>query len=96
MEGLNIENVYLSINDWKLRGSRPANHPLKRLHQYDKLMKIRPYWMEKLQKMNFSNDLPETPENMASNRKILGLKTNEKELKENIFGGVWGGTRVHT
>lgn len=58
LEGLNIENVYLSINDWKLRGSRPANHPLKRLHQYAELMKIRPYWMESLQKMNFSNDLP--------------------------------------
>ena len=96
MEGLNIENVYSSINDWKLRGSRPANHPLKRLHQYAELMKISPYWMDSLQKMNFSNDLPETPENLASNRKILGLKTNEKELKENIFDEIIGGTRLHT
>ena len=96
MEGLNPEDVYSSETNWKLRGSRPANHPRKRLEQYAQIMKSRPNWMEKLKSMNFSNDLPEKSENLANNRKILGIKIHEKEFADEVLGGSIGGTRLHT
>ena len=80
MEGLNIDHVYSSQNDWKLRGSRPANHPRKRLQQYAQVMKNRPNWMENLKSMNFLSNSQATTENLTSSRKKLGLKIREKNL----------------
>ena len=96
MEGLNPEDVYSSETGWKIRGSRPANHPRKRLEQYAQIMKSSTNWMCSLKTMNFSNDLPEKSENLTSNRKILGLKSHQKELAENILGRKVGGTRLNT
>ena len=94
--GLNIDQVYSSQNDWKLRGSRPANHPRKRLQQYAQVIKNRPNWMENLKSMNFQSNSQATAENLTSSRKALGLKIREKEFGEEVLGGLIGGTRLHT
>ena len=96
MEGLNPEDVYSSETDWKLRGSRPANHPRKRLEQYAQIMKIRPNWMEKLKSRDFQSNSQATKENLISSRKALGLKIHEKEFADEVLGGSIGGTRLHT
>ena len=92
---LNIEDVYTSQTDWKLKGCRPANHPKKRLEQYDKLLNKNPGWPKLMEKMDFKtkswND-----EYSINHRKSLNLKANEIEFSEKVLGGVWGGTRVHT
>ncbi len=96
MEGLNPEDVYSSETDWKLRGSRPANHPRKRLEQYAQIMKSRPNWMENLKSMDFQSNFQATKENLISSRKALGLKIHKKEFADAVLGGSIGGTRLHT
>lgn len=92
---LNIEDVYTSQTDWKLKGCRPANHPKKRLEQYDKLLNKNPGWPKLMEKMDFKtkswND-----DYSINHRKSLNLKAKEIEFSEKVLGGVWGGTRVHT
>ena len=92
---LNIEDVYTSQTDWKLKGCRPANHPKKRLEQYDKLLKKNPGWPKLMEKMDFKtkswND-----DYSINHRKSLNLKAKEIEFSEKVLGGVLGGTRVHT
>lgn len=94
-KGLEPENVYASQTAWKLRGCRPANHPRKRLQQYDQLIKNHPNWMRSLQSMQFKIDPGLTP-NLIGNRKTMGLKACEKEFAEDVLGGAIGGTRLHT
>jgi len=96
MEGLNPEDVNSTETDWKLRGSRPANHPRKRLEQYSQIMKSRPNWMENLKSMDFQSNFQATKENLISGRKALGLKIREKEFELKVLGGLIGGTRLHT
>ena len=92
---LNIEDVYTSQTDWKLKGCRPANHPKKRLEQYDQLLNKNPGWPKLMEKMDFKtkswND-----DYSINHRKSLNLKAKEIEFSEKVLGGVWGGTRVHT
>ena len=93
--GLNESEVYASQKDWKLRGCRPANHPRKRLQQYAQLIRKQPQWTSFLQKMNLRDDSvidTSTP----NNRRSLQLKKYEDEWTQNILGGVFGGTRLHT
>jgi hypothetical protein len=93
--GLNENEVYNTQKDWKLRGCRPANHPKKRLHQYAHLSKRFSGWMISMQKMDFSKDSSIEALRLIS-RKTLQLKKREDEWAQNILGGVFGGTRLHT
>ena len=93
--GLNENEVYSSQKDWKLRGCRPANHPNKRLQQYAQLIKKHPQWASFLQKMNFKDDSV-IDWNAPNRRRFLQLKKYEDEWTQNILGGIFGGTRLHT
>ena len=93
--GLNEEEVYTSQKDWKLRGCRPANHPMKRLQQYGQLSKTFSGWMISMQKMDFSEDCSIEALPLIS-RKTLQLKKLEDVWAQNILGGIFGGTRQHT
>ena len=95
LTGLDPDAVYSSQKDWKLRGCRPANHPQKRLRQYAQLMENCPNWMKSLKNMDFKTDSLQM-ESSAFNRKNLNLKRLEKEFTEEVLGGSFGGTRVHT
>ena len=92
---INVEDLYHSQKDWKLKGSRPANHPQKRLEQYDQLIKKSPRWPKLLQKMDFREESSQKNKSMID-RKSLDLSTKEREFRARILGGVLGGNRVHT
>ena len=93
--GLNKNEVYASQKDWKLRGCRPANHPMKRLQQYAQLSKKFSAWMISMQKMDFPEDCSIEALTLIS-RKTLQLKKLEDVWAQNILGGIFGGTRLHT
>ena len=46
--------VYDSESNWNLRGCRPANHPRKRIVQYEDLWKINPDWIKNLRDISVS------------------------------------------
>ena len=95
LTGLETNAVYSSQKDWKLRGCRPFNHPKKRLKQYAQLIENCPNWMESLKNMDFKSDSLQR-ELSDFNRKNLNLKRLEKEFTQEVLGGNFGGTRVHT
>jgi hypothetical protein len=45
---VDLDLIYRSQGGWKLRGCRPANHPLTRLCQYAELWRTCPQWIEGL------------------------------------------------
>ena len=92
---LNPDLVYHSQNDWKLRGSRPANHPRKRIQQYANLIKNRRDWAKSMQRMEFPVKSI-TKHSPFSDRKELRLNKLENEFVDEILGGNFGGTKVHT
>jgi hypothetical protein len=91
--GLDPKEVYASQNDWKLRGCRPANHPLKRLKQYAVLNQEKPDWTNKLKEMRFDCDAKSPT---FENRKSIGLQKKIKEWQDGITGGIFGDTRANT
>ena len=93
--GLNVDEVYASQKDWKLRGCRPANHPMKRLEQYAQLSKKFSGWMISMKKMDFHEDCSIEALALIS-RKTLQLKKLEDEWAQKLLGGIFGGTRQHT
>lgn len=92
-KGINPFEAFQTEKDWKLRGVRPANHPQKRLEQYAQLIKKRPDWPERLQRMNLSmvHDGANAPL-----RKDLPIKELESEWAQQILGDTFGGTRINT
>ena len=92
--GLNEDEVYASQKDWKLRGCRPANHPMKRLQQYAQLSKLLRVVIS-MQKMDFSEDCSIEALALIS-RKTLQLKKLEDVWAQNILGGIFGDPSAHT
>ncbi len=86
------KQAFDSIHDWKLRGLRPANHPYLRLEQYQELCQKNPQWCDSLLGMKIHNSKNAD----GTNRKKLELSKLNREWKQNILAGVWGGTRVHS
>lgn len=91
-KGVNPEKLFENENDWKLRGSRPANHPSGRLLQYAKLIRKQPAWPELLRKM----EVPCMTEPRGESRKSLGLHKVRKVWREKVLRETFGGSRIDT
>ena len=78
------------VGEWKLAGLRPANHPLARLRQYLKVIKLRPNWPMLLTKVPYA--LPEE----ISSRKLLETSALRQSFSSVVLGGAIGGTRLET
>ena len=89
---LNIEDVFRSQKDWKLRGCRPLNHPLHRLKQYHRLCLENSGWVSGLKE--FSVHSAEDP--VSATRCSLGLGDCRKNWQNHILKNIFGGNRSNT
>ncbi len=82
---------------WKLRGSRPANHPLKRLQQYHRLLTKNPQWFadaeKALSELPHFNDLSLSTQQF---RKRTGGSAFAKYFGETVLARTLPDTRMNT
>ncbi|MCG8527113.1 MAG: DUF2851 family protein [Opitutales bacterium] len=98
------ETIYRKkMGQWKLRGIRPANHPLKRLKSYGDILNKELNWPEKLLELAFahffSRDLDHAPidlGNLKRMRAFYEIPELNELIKKKIFQEAIGGTRIHT
>ena len=79
---------------WRLQGVRPANHPLRRLQQYQRWVAARPDWPDRTLYMcrDFESELSAgTPTKHA--RQLLNLSQRRKSLSCELTGDAMAGTR---
>lgn len=94
---ITAEGLYESQEGkWKLADLRPQNHPLKRLKQYLRLLAENPEWPAK-----WEMKLKELVSSEASSKTGAFRKRNRlSELlmyaKEELFRGIFSGTRLNT
>ena len=88
---------------WKLSGSRPGNHPLKRLRSYRRMLDHDPNWPEALLLSALSflgsvefDGLEIELSQMKKLRVMLRLGDFLETLQQKIFVNEIGGTRIHT
>lgn len=82
--------------NWRLSGSRPENHPKKRIAQYQALARLRPDWPAAL--TDWGKALPAKPPTASTKQfRRRGEATQRKrDLLEGILSGTIGGTRFDT
>ncbi len=82
---------------WRLRGVRPASHPLRRLGQYLELLEHRPAWPQAL--ADWQKILPHgqpEKENTAAFRRRAALKSCRNQLANEVLAGCFPGARLDT
>lgn len=92
-----VETLFASQADrWKLNGIRPANHPKLRLEQYRALCQAQPDWPQKLRE--WARELPVVAEPHSGKdfRRKVGLTSRSQQLRERVFCGQFGATRLNT
>lgn len=93
-DGLQPGEIFTEVGvAWQLQGVRPANHPHRRLRQYQQWARARPDWPERLRSMPVPPGAavlgPTKPV-----RQALGLRQLREAFGGDITGGVLGGTRL--
>jgi Protein of unknown function (DUF2851) len=98
VSGMDLPGVFAGQGThWSLQGVRPANHPRRRLQQYQRWVTISPDWPERL--AQFVMDPPagafaEQPTKEARHR--LAVPARREKLMRGLLGGAVGGTRLDT
>lgn len=98
------ETLFVEKKDkWKLRGSRPANHPLMRLQGYARILERCSHWPEILRLFSLSTfDFisPQSPELALTRMKIIRAKLKLhvmlNKVKSDVIQGDIGEKRIHT
>ncbi|MCF7760805.1 MAG: DUF2851 family protein [Cephaloticoccus sp.] len=90
------EFIALREQKWNLSGVRPANHPRKRLGQYQHWIQACPDWPQRL--LDLGGKLPQVPANESTRevRRAGELSGWRVRLREAITGSAMGGTRLDT
>ncbi len=84
--------IFSSINNWKLKGSRPANHPRARLLQYAELCSDNPNWTDDL--MDLIGSIKQAKGMVGVGRKpILNLV---KKWKDSVLCGKFAPGKANT
>jgi len=86
--GIDPEDIYKDIEGWRIRGTRPANHPLARINQYHELVKQIPDWPARLADTSFFIQ--------GDNRKSLRIYEQRRSWKQEVLGSIWKGSRSDT
>lgn len=93
-----LETLFNSQKEnWKLSGSRPANHPEIRLSQYLNLLQYKPNWPTVF--FDFAKNLPShSAKNLSTSqfRKLHNLTTLHSAIKTSILTNSFSGTRLNT
>ncbi len=95
----NPEKLYDNVAEhWRLRGLRPANHPLKRLHDYSRLLELDSNWPQRLMR-----DLKPILENtkyeagpVIDFRKTNDIKKGIQATMSDLLGVCMGESRLNT
>ena len=93
-QGRQAEDYFALVKeDWKLAGLRPANHPLRRLEQYLKLLAQRPDWPESLQAIHLGQaSISMTTADFRRHHRL----SQQKQFFQNDLLAPLGGTRLDT
>ena len=84
--------IFSSINNWKLKGSRPMNHPRARLLQYAQLCSENPNWTDDL--VDLIGSIKQAKDMVGVGRKpILNLV---KKWKDSVLGGKFAPGKANT
>jgi hypothetical protein len=82
---------------WRVQGSRPANHPRRRLEQYAELMRQAENWPELLQKLlRQSLAQGDAMEQTQAFRRRLKLSALRKEILTDVWHGCLASPRADT
>lgn len=100
VKDFSVEQAFQSQSSlWKLRGQRPANHPLKRMKQYHQVCLQNPEWWKDLQTLSLldMSSLMESLSNIpiAQLRETMRTSSLRKEIQA-IFANEWNGTFLDT
>jgi len=89
---LDVDRTYDVVGDWKIRGVRPLNRPLHRLHQYQELMRTSPSWTNSLKSLNLPKECLLEEESVGS----LSVSTYRKDIKVNLLGNIFSDSKTNT
>jgi hypothetical protein len=79
---------------WSLQGVRPANHPRRRLRQYVDWTRECPNWPSRLREIATALPTAAEPAGTRDVRRVLHLPAWREKIRDEICGGVLGGTRL--
>ena len=89
---INAEKVFQSEKGWRLRGCRPANHPVARLRQYADLCSSSPQWMEKLSNFTNRSEIDSCPQENG----LIRVSTLARFWRDEILGGIFAKSKANT
>ena len=95
--GLDVDQLFAAeAAHWRLNGLRPANHPRRRLRQYQKLVEADPQWPERL--AQFLRALPAVDAQLPTKafRQAARLPTVRSRLDASVFCTAIAATRLNT
>lgn len=96
IEGADVRKRY-DEKAWRLQGNRPANHPLRRLEQYARLVAAVPDWPKRLGEVLRSDEgVGEAEESTRAYRRRLQLSGLRKRIAEEVLAGEVASPRAET
>lgn len=94
---LNANRLFDEESDhWKLNGSRPANHPKKRLAQYLEIVTRQPDWPDQLAGRLRKFPAALTGSSTTAFRKAVELSNLRNEISESLFHSIISERRLNT
>ena len=90
--GVDSEKLFLSEKGWRLRGLRPASHPILRIKQYSELINKNPDWPSRLLEYSFVTECG----GCKKDRKSLRVYEVRRFWIREILGYTWKGSRADT
>lgn len=95
LRGVDPERLYAQLSgSWNLHGLRPANHPLRRLKQYDQWIRSRPDWTDKLTAWGASLPRDLESANPSASVRRRWLFPAIREAASDLTGWTVGGSRL--
>lgn len=91
-----LDDLFVTESRWSLAGVRPANHPRRRLAQYQRWVAARPAWPADLLALAAEWPQPAATADTPSVRRVHGLGAWRDRVAADVCGGAVGGTRFDT
>jgi hypothetical protein len=86
----------LNLNAWRLKSIRPANHPSKRLRQYDQLMLENPEWPESVIAFMQAFDAEDFQIRIHNYRRSKSMHELKRRFHDSVFKNFVGVSRLNT
>ena len=86
----------LNLNAWRLKSNRPANHPSKRLRQYDQLMLENPEWPKSVIASIQAFDAKNFQIRIHNYRRSKSMHELKRRFHDSVFKNFVGVSRLNT